>query len=152
MRNISWLIAVVLLSSAAATQRAWGEKITVDQNTPEARSATEERSSKVDVRLAQKVTYEGGYKRLHNVAEDLSAITGVKIRAGRSSKDWRVRDIPLVVCVRDLPLGKLLHALADCAHVKLAAETTRVVLPGEEELSEEDKKPSGTESSPSGDE
>ena len=75
-----------------------------------------------DERLAQPVTYQGGYKRLHAVAEDLTAQTGVVIRAGGNKQDWRVRDIPLVVCVKDMPLAKLLDAIAECAHVTIGAE------------------------------
>ena len=136
MRTITLAIIASCLAALVTINESRADKITVDPNVP---GAVTSRAAKqaVDHRLAEKVTYEGGYKRLHHVAEELSAITGVRIRAGRTSKDWRVRDIPLVVCVRDLPLGKLLHALAGCAHVKLAAETTRVVLAGEEEPSEE---------------
>lgn len=75
-----------------------------------------------DLRLAQKITYQGGGKRLHAVAEDLTKQTGVTIRAGENKQDWRVRDIPLIVCVKDMPLGKLLQAVANCAHVTFGAE------------------------------
>lgn len=75
-----------------------------------------------DSRLAQKVAYQGGYKRLHAVAEELSKQTGVTIRCGSSARDWQVRDIPLVVCVKDMPLGELLRTVADCAHVEFASE------------------------------
>lgn len=75
-----------------------------------------------DPRLAQKVTYQGGYKRLHAVAEELTKQTGVTIRSGSNSQDWQVRDIPLVVCVKDMPLGKLLRTVADCGHVTFAME------------------------------
>lgn len=79
-------------------------------------------SHAADVRLARNITYPGGYKRLHAVAEDLSKQTGVAIYTGNNKQDWRVRDIPLVVYVKDMPLGKLLQAIADCAHVRLTAE------------------------------
>ena len=77
-----------------------------------------------DDRLAQKVTYTGGYKRLHAVADELSATTGVTIRCGNDANDWQVRDIPVFVHVKDISLGRLLSSLADAAHVQLTAEQT----------------------------
>lgn len=74
-------------------------------------------ADETDARLAQKVTYQGGYKRLHEVVSDLSAISGVTIYCGSNSSDWRVRDIPVIVCANDIPLGRLLQAVADCTHV-----------------------------------
>ena len=133
-------LCLLLLLTAALVDVAGADKITADPNAPGTATPKQDQHQ-ADERLAQKVTYEPGYTRLHNVAEDLNKLTGVGIRAGQNAQDWQVRDIPLVVCVRDLPLGKLLHALADCAHVKLVAETTRVVLPGEEEHSEQADKP-----------
>ena len=75
-----------------------------------------------DSRLLQKITYQGGGKRLHVIAEELTKQTGVTIRAGDNKQDWRVRDIPLTVYVKDMPLGDLLKTLADCAHVEFAQE------------------------------
>ena len=54
--------------------------------------------------------------RLKTVIEDLSSTTGVKISCGKTKDDWRVRDIPVVVCVKDMPLGKVLRAIADATH------------------------------------
>ena len=50
-----------------------------------------------DPRLAQKIDYQGGYKRLSVVVEDLAKFTGVTIRCGGNKNDWQVRDIPMVV-------------------------------------------------------
>jgi hypothetical protein len=72
-----------------------------------------------DERLSQKVTYRGGYKRLHEITDELSKITGVKIRSGKNAADWQVRDIPLCVSVKDMTLGELLNAIAQTAHVRL---------------------------------
>ncbi|MEN6355744.1 MAG: hypothetical protein ABFD83_01525 [Armatimonadota bacterium] len=76
----------------------------------------------VDSRLAQKITYDSGYKRLHNVTDDLSQMTGVDILCGQNKNDWKVRDIPVVVCVKDLPLAKLLRAIADATHTRFISE------------------------------
>ena len=123
MRTIC--LAVVVLVALVSGPSPAG-KLTLDPNVPGASGPTSKKpATKTDERLARKITYEGGYKRLHEVAEELTQLTGVAIRAGMNRQDWRVRDIPLDVCVRDIPLGRLLHALAGCAHVRLRAETVR---------------------------
>jgi hypothetical protein len=76
-----------------------------------------------DPRLSQPVTIECTGMRLHSVLDKISEKTGVAIRCGKNKDDWQVRDIPVVVSVKDLPLGKLLRALADCTHMLLSAET-----------------------------
>jgi len=60
--------------------------------------------------------------RLHAIAEELTKQTGVTIRSGSNSQDWRVRDIPVIVCVKNMPLGKLLEHIAQCTHVRFVAE------------------------------
>jgi len=60
--------------------------------------------------------------RLRAILDGLSKQTGVIIRAGVNTKDWQARDIPVFVSVRDLPLGKLLSALSDAAHVQLTSQ------------------------------
>lgn len=72
-----------------------------------------------DERLAQTVTYNGGYKSLHTVVDSVSAMTGVQVRCGLSDSDWPVRDVPIIVYAKDVPLGKLLRAAADCAHIRM---------------------------------
>ena len=112
------ILMAVLLAAAAIPCAA--AKITTDPNAsakPPVKS-----SEKPDPRLSQKVTYQGGYKRLHAVAEELTRQTGVTIRCGSSAEDWRVRDVPLVVCVRDMPLGELLKSIAACAHASLTTD------------------------------
>jgi hypothetical protein len=104
MRNLSILVVtLVVLAQCAAPA--------VEQTT--------------DPRLDQKMTYDSGYKRLHTVTDELSKQTGVNICSGNSDKDWRVRDIPVVAYVKDMPLGKLLKAIADATHTSLTAEKPR---------------------------
>ena len=57
-----------------------------------------------DSRLAKPVTIECTNVRLHTVLERLSDETGVRLNCGRRKDDWQVRDIPVVVCVKDVPL------------------------------------------------
>lgn len=75
-----------------------------------------------DARLKTPVTYQAQDKRLHTVCDDLRQMTGVTIRSGNSEKDWQVRDIPMTLFVKDLPLGDLLRSLADAAHLMLSTE------------------------------
>ncbi len=109
-----WLLAVFLLASLPSA----AEKITVDPNTVKAEKKIQPITDK---RLDQKITYESLDQRLHSVLEDLSRQTGVEIRCGDSKNDWQVRDLPLVVCARDLPLGKLLRAIADSTHLLMTS-------------------------------
>ena len=119
---IVWCI--LLSAGMAAAQTVLADKVTTDPNAPGAShpaSLTDQANS--DKRLAQKVTYQSGYARLHAVADDLTRKTGVTIYSGSNSKDWQVRDIPLVVCVKDLPLGRLLSAIADSTHTLISSTT-----------------------------
>lgn len=73
-----------------------------------------------DTRLAQLVSIECKDVRVHTVISRLSQMTGVVMAAGSDNNDWRSRDIPIVVRVKDIPLGRLLYAIADAAHLHLA--------------------------------
>ena len=116
-------LCFVLFISAIAVGPAAASKITTDPNVPGSTVANPTDRTAADERLARKITYESGYARLHAAADDLTRITGVRIRAGSSSKDWQIRDIPLVICVKDLPLGKLLSAIAESTHTLLSSTT-----------------------------
>lgn len=74
-----------------------------------------------DTRLSKPVTITATDVRLHTVLEQIAKTTGVDIRCGKDNKDWQVRDIPVIVCVKDMPLGKLLNLIADSTHLALAA-------------------------------
>ena len=119
MRRIAVLLFVLALCGLVSAVNAAG-KTTVDPNTVKAKPTAETQA--VDERLAQKVTYEGGYKRLHTAIDDISALTGVQLYSGSSSKDWQVRDIPVTICVKDMPLGKLLNSIAKATHLTISSE------------------------------
>ncbi len=106
---------------ASCASIVWAQKVTVDPNsTSAARTAPVDDSDK---RLLQEVTCDLGYTRLHYVIEDIAARTKVTIRCGASKDDWQTRDLPLVVCAKDVPLGRLLRSIADSTHTDLSAET-----------------------------
>lgn len=75
-----------------------------------------------DSRLAQPVTIECTGMRLHSVLDQISAKTGVKLFSGSSKKDWPVRDLPVLVSVRDMPLGRLLKDIAYVTRLDLGSE------------------------------
>lgn len=110
-----FLIGIALLGPSAQA------KVTVDPNAPGVQRPVTS-SDDIDKRLSQKITYDSGYKRLHDVTDDIAVLSGVSTACGKSPKDWRVRDIPVVVCVKDMPLGKLLRAIADATHTRVASE------------------------------
>ncbi|MCX6345948.1 MAG: hypothetical protein NT018_12910 [Armatimonadetes bacterium] len=113
-------LAVLLCSSVCA------EKIAVDPYKNGGSTASREEPGP-DLRLAQKITYTSTEKRLHTVLEEITKKTGVDIKCGINADDWHVRDIPLVVCVKNLPLGKLLRAIADATHLALSTSTVKGV-------------------------
>lgn len=117
MGKLVTAVGLVLLSLTPA----WCDKVTRDPNAPGAAKPAAAKQE-ADPRLDRKLTYLGGYKRLSAVAEDLTRLTGVTVRAGSSAKNWQVRDIPVVVCSQDLPLGKLLNAIADATHNRFVRE------------------------------
>jgi len=112
------VLTAIVLVTIPALGLAQG-KVTKDPNAT-ARAAA--KAPKPDPRLDQKITYDSGAKRLHDVVDDLARMSGVNILSGKSKDDWRVKDIPLVVCVKDMPLGKLLTAIADATHTHLGSE------------------------------
>ena len=115
--------AILLLSTLAASGAYAAGKITVDPNAARV-VAPAKSGQQPDKRLDQKVTYDAGHQRLHAVLDNLSRATGVTIRCGKSGQDWQVRDIPVVVCVKEMPLGKLLQAIAAATHTELLAGET----------------------------
>lgn len=115
MKKILQCVLILMLASTSVASYSQG-KTSIDP------SITATKNASTDTRLSQKITYSSGYKRLHVVTEELSQISGVAIGCGNNKKDWRVRDIPLVVCVKDMPLGKLLRAIADATHTWFASE------------------------------
>lgn len=119
MRRVTLqFVVVIALLFISALVYAQG-KITKDPNSI---PRSTEKAAETDPRLNQKITYDSGYARLHDVASDLTKMSGVNILSGKNKDDWRVKDAPLVVCVKDMPLGKLLKAIADTTHTYLGSE------------------------------
>ena len=77
-----------------------------------------------DTALSKLVTIECANARLHTVVEQLSEQSGIAIRCGRDGRDWQVRDIPVTVCAKDIPLGRLLKSISASTHLLLSKEQT----------------------------
>jgi len=77
-----------------------------------------------DKRLDQRITYETGNARLHDVVAYLAKASDVTIYCGKSPEDWRVRDIPVTLAVRDITLRKLLDYLLYSTHTALVTRKT----------------------------
>lgn len=73
-----------------------------------------------DPRLAEKITIDCVNGRLYNALDRISAEAGVTLHAGRNTHEWQVRDYPVFVSARDLPLGTLLRSIADATHLLLS--------------------------------
>lgn len=111
------MLGFTLLLAAIVTPAMAVGKIVVDPNISKMPSVTDqEAATNTDKRLSQKVTYTGGYKRLNTVVSDLSKASGVHLYCGKTPQDWQVRDIPVIVYAKDIPLEKLLRAIADGTH------------------------------------
>jgi len=108
MSKLSIASLLVLLACVSAPVYAVG-KVTADPNAGRRESAGETAAS-ADV--AQKVTYEARRKTVVSILADLSEMTGVKLIAGYSSKDWQVRDRRMNIFAKDIPLASLMNSIA----------------------------------------
>lgn len=118
------VFALTITLAAISLTPACAQKTTIDPNTKKA-AVKETDPVKLDPRLAKKITYFSTDKRLHTVLEELSKQTGVMISCGKDSKDWKVRDLPVVVCANDLQLGMLLRSIADATHLVIAPSVVK---------------------------
>lgn len=82
---------------------------------------TADAAEKTDSRLAKKITYFSGYVRLSDALSEISKLSGVTIFAGKSTKDWQVRDMPVVICANDIEVDKLLKLMTDTYYLKRSA-------------------------------
>lgn len=121
MKNRMWIGLFVLVITVLLTAPGFADKVVVDPNCLSVKTniAVDDQP---DPRLSKKITYDSGSKRLYVAVEEISRLAGMDIHCGNNKKDWVVRDIPVVICVKDMPLGKLLRAIADATHTWFASE------------------------------
>lgn len=119
--TLTLCIAVLVFAVPGALAQG---RVTVDPNSKTA-PVEAPANTDSDAGLAQKVTYSSGSTRLHYATEELSKISGVGVYCGQNNSNWQVRDIPLVVCVKDIPLGKTLRAMADATHCGVSSAQTK---------------------------
>lgn len=118
MRRFTRLLLILtsLLCCVGAADAAG--KVSVDPNAARKPAVLKDAA---DARLDQKVTVQFAGVRLHTVLEQLSASTGVTIRCARNKNEWQVRDLPVFVSAKDIPLGKMLRSIADSSHLVLTS-------------------------------
>lgn len=105
---------IVIMANMGAAQ-----KITQDPNAPGAvKQDDTAASSKVDPRLAQKVTLEARGKSVRAILSDLSKMTGITLYAGYNDADWQVRDRKMNIFAKDATLAHLLSSIARVMNFK----------------------------------
>lgn len=106
------------------------QKVTVDPNlrnlNPQSQNAAEGPTTHVVLHNpvppeARAVNYEALHTRLSTVLGDISRTVRVEIKCGVDGNDWHVRDIPISIYAKDIPLGKLLTAIAHATHTTLGS-------------------------------
>lgn len=121
---------ITLFLVLLAVSRCCAEKVTVDPNVvkPGAASAAATQHTRYDPakdpdkRMAEKVSYEAAHARLSTVIAGLSQASGITFACGKSKSDWPVRDIPVTIYAKDVPIGVLLRAVAKATHNIIKAE------------------------------
>lgn len=113
MRMLLFAILTAVLLAAVQAPVALAAKTTVDPNAPgTAAQDSEEESATRDARLAQKVTYEAKRVTVLAILDDLTAATGVTLKAGYNAKDWQVRDRKMNITAKEIPLAALMNSIA----------------------------------------
>lgn len=102
MRHLFAILLVILISATA-----WAETTV---------------AGKSDARLDQKVTIEVVHTKLADVVADLSKQTGVSIKAGTNTKDWKPRERKVTIFAKDVPAGELMNQIADLLGYQLTSE------------------------------
>lgn len=108
MRKVLFCILTLLWFGSAVNAQG---KLTIDPNTIKQQLA-QETSTDIDIRLAQKVTYEVKRGTVTAILADLTKLTGVEFKAGYNNQDWQVRDRRMNIFAKDLPLADLMSSMA----------------------------------------
>ena len=72
--------------------------------------------------LQKRITYAAERKSLAAILEDMSRLSGVKLRAGTDRYDWRVRDRKMIVFVKDVPLADIMSSVARVMKLRWAKD------------------------------
>lgn len=123
-------VVITLVLTMLVAIHCLAQKSTIDPNAtrPGTAAATPSQPTKYDAskdpdkRMQAKVSYEALHLRLSKVLADLSQASGIPISCGKSKNDWQVRDIPVTLYAKDVPIGTLLRAIARTTHNALKAE------------------------------
>lgn len=75
-----------------------------------------------DKRLEKKVTLAVNHVKLEEVAKSLSEQSGITIKAGTGTRDWKVREQLVTVHAKDVPLSKVLDQVTKLLSFCLSRE------------------------------
>ena len=75
-----------------------------------------------DKRLDKKVTLEVAHTKLEDVVKSLSEQSGVTVKAGTGTRDWKVREGRVTIRAKDVPLGKTLDEITKLLGYYLSRE------------------------------
>ena len=73
-----------------------------------------------DPRLEKKVTLEVDHTKLEDALKQLSADTGVELKAGSGERDWKVRERRVTIHAKDVSLGKLMEEISKLLQFRLS--------------------------------
>lgn len=111
---IAVLMAMLSLNAGAVGQ------VRVDPNQKRAVAI----ASREDEVLTKKVTLNVGGKRLHDITDELSSTSGIRVRSGGPTSDWSIRDLPVDVFANNVPLIKLSAWIGEAAHLAVVVNKT----------------------------
>ncbi len=74
--------------------------------------AQEADTQELDARLDQKITLDVSSTKLSDVCARITGMTGVAVKAGESSREWRVSERLVAIHAKDIRLGSLLDELS----------------------------------------
>ncbi|MCX6345399.1 MAG: hypothetical protein NT018_10075 [Armatimonadetes bacterium] len=124
MKNNLLVLLVVVISMFAVSHALAVGKVTVDPNVVKKVVTPQPPVAAADARLDVKITYDASGVRLHQVIAEIARVTGATIYCGKSSEDWRARDIPVTVAARDIPARKLLKFVTYATQTSLVEVKT----------------------------
>ncbi|MCX6377634.1 MAG: hypothetical protein NTU88_16645, partial [Armatimonadetes bacterium] len=75
-----------------------------------------------DKRLDKKVTIEVDHTKLEDVVKSLSEQSGVTVKAGTGTRDWKVRERHVTIRAKDMPLGRMMDEITGLLGYYLSRE------------------------------
>lgn len=121
MRNIRVFVLFAMIVSLSSTAVWAVGRQTVDPNSSGSVAAAGDTGSNVGFDKA--VSYSARHRMLYQIVDDLSKLTDTKLYTGRSSLDWRTRELRMNIAAKDVPLKDLMRSIARVLRLKLTRST-----------------------------